>query len=301
VSTLADMGGRVYEMEVSYGKEKKITPNFETEKMPINLENVNKLLGLNLQEKEMKKLLEKMGYAYDKKTVEIPSWRGDVLHEVDLIEDIAIAYGYDNFEPEIPEISTIGKENPRETAKRKISEILSGLNMQEVSNYHLTIKNDQFVKMGIKEKSSSIEVENSKTDYNILRENLTHYLLKILSENIDTDYPQRIFEIGKVFSSKEDIEERESLAMAITPGNFTDLRQMLEYLFRMINVEVKIEEPKETPGYMISGRAAEIHYKNGKIGLCGEIHPKILKNWKIRMPVALLEVDIDRILKDIEN
>ena len=71
--------------------------------------------------------------------------------------------------------------------------------MQEVSNYHLTTLKDQFEKMGINEKVKYIPIENSKTDYNILRENLTHYLLKIFSENVNNDFPQRIFEVGKVF------------------------------------------------------------------------------------------------------
>ena len=69
--------------------------------MKINLENVNKLLGLKLTEKEVAVLLSKMGHNYRKGEVEIPAWRTDILHEHDLIEDIAIAYGYDKFEPEI--------------------------------------------------------------------------------------------------------------------------------------------------------------------------------------------------------
>ena len=124
----------------------------------------------------IKQLLEKMGYNYHKGKAEIPSWRTDVLHEVDLIEDIAIAYGYENFEPEIPEISTIGQEDPKETIKRKISQILSGLNMLGISNYHLTTKDEKLKKMGIPEKQQKafIELENSKTEYNILRKDLSN-------------------------------------------------------------------------------------------------------------------------------
>ena len=160
ITSLADMGGEIYQMEIKYGK-KRITPDLSTEKMKISLENTNKLLGLSLNEKELKQLIEKMGYNYDKGGVEIPAWRTDILHEVDLIEDVAIAYGYENFAPEIPKISTIGEENPKEAIKRKFSEILAGLGMLEVSNYHLTIKKDQFEKMGISKKQEKdfIEVE----------------------------------------------------------------------------------------------------------------------------------------------
>ena len=74
-------------------------------KIKLDLNNVNKLLGLNLKEAEIKKLLEKMGYDYKNKTAFVPAWRTDIMHEVDLIEDIAIAYGYDNFKAEIPHIA----------------------------------------------------------------------------------------------------------------------------------------------------------------------------------------------------
>jgi phenylalanyl-tRNA synthetase beta chain len=298
VSILSDMGGEIFEIETEYGREKKITPNFETEKMQINPERVNQILGLNLTEKDIRKLLEKMGFDCNKNIVEIPPWRIDILHEVDIIEDIAIAYGYDKFIPEIPEISTIGQENPRETVKRKVSEILTGLNILEVSNYHLTTAKDQYEKMGVKEEGV-IEVENSKTDYNILRNSLAPYLLKIFSENVNNEFPQRIFEIGKVFYLKENnLSEKENLSLAIAPGNFTEAKQILNYLFRMMNLQVKLEEPKESPGYFIQGRIAEIMLKDKKVGFMGEIHPKILRNWKIRMPVALLEIDFEEILKD---
>jgi len=181
ITSLADMGGKIYQMELKY-KKPKITPDLSTEKNKISLENTNKLLGLTLTEKELKNLIEKMGHNYNKGEVETPSWRVDILHEVDLIGDVATAYGYDNFIPEIPSISTIGQENPKETAKRKISDILAGLGLLEISNYHLTNRKDQFTKMGFNEKQERgfLEVEESQTDSNILRKALTHYALKIL-------------------------------------------------------------------------------------------------------------------------
>ncbi len=304
VTSLADMGGEIYQMEIGYGK-KKITPNLTTEKKKISLENTNKLLGLNLNEKELKQLVEKMGCNYDKGAVEIPSWRTDILHEVDLIEDVAIAYGYENFVPEIPEISTIGEEDPNETIKRKLSEILTGLGTLEVSNYHLTIKKNQFEKMGVSKKQEKdfIEVEESKTEYSILRKDLTHYLLKNFSENIDSEYPQKIFEIGKVFKLNEEISEKENLAVAFTPGNFTEIKQAIEYLFRMIDVKINITEPQVTsnsPNYFVEGRVAEIKIDEKSVGFIGEIHPKILKNWKIRMPVALFEINLEDVFERLK-
>ncbi len=293
VTNLADMGGKIYQMELHY-KDKKITPNLNPEKIKINQQNVNELLGIELKEKETKNFIEKMGHDYNKKYIETPAWRTDILHEVDIIEDIAIAYGYENFIPEIPKISTVGEENKKEIIKRKIGEILSGMKIIEVSNYHLTTKREQFKNM-ITPEEKVIEVENSKTDFTILRKDLTHYLMKVLSENVDSEYPQKIFEIGKVFTP----DETENLALAITPSNFTEIRQILEYLFKMININIKIGEPEKVPNYFIDGRTAEIKLEDKTIGFIGEIHPKILRNWKIKMPVSLFEVNLEEIFEKI--
>ncbi len=297
ITTLAEMDGKIYQINT------KITPKLETEKRKISLENTNQLLGLDLNEKQLKQLLEKMGHNYNPKTkeVEIAPWRVDILHEVDLIEDIAISYGYENFIPDIPEISTIGEENPKEIVKRKISEILEGLNMLEISNYHLTNKKDQFTKMDILEKQEKefVKIEESKTDYNILRKNLLHYMLKIISENTDSEYPQKMFEIGKVFEDKEKIIEKEKLSAAVIPGNFTEIKQILLYLSEMINVDLIFKEPENNPLHFIEGRTTEIFLDDESIGYLGEVHPKILRNWKIKMPVALFEVDLGKIYQKL--
>lgn len=300
VTNFADMGGKIYQMEIRDSK-KEITPNLNPEKMEISLKNTNKLLGLNLEEKQIKENLEKMGHNYNKGKAEIAAWRTDVLHEVDLIEDIAIGYGYENLKPEIPKIATIGEEDKKEIIKRKIAEILTGLNMVEVSNYHLTTKKEQFSNMGIMEKQEGgfIEIEESKTNYNILRKDLSHYLLKNLSENIDSIYPQRIFESGRIFGIKDEIIETENLAIAISPGNFTESKQILEYLSRMIELKLELKETEIISGHLIEGRTAEITLENKRIGHVGEVHPKILKKWKIKMPVALLEINLEKIFEKI--
>ena len=295
VCDLIDYGGEAYSVEVCY-KNKKEAVDLKSEKMKINLENANKLLGLNLAEKDAKKLLEKMGYDYQNKEAEIPAYRADIMHEVDIIEDMAIAYGYENFQPEIPEIATIGEENKKEIIKRKISEILTGLNMLEISTLHLLTKDDA-KKLNIK----GIEVEESKTDYRILRPNLFSSSLKILSENIDSEYPQRIFEIGKIFSKDENketgISEKTNLIIALTPGNFTELRQVLEYLGRMLNLEFKIADEKKE-GF-IEGRIGKIIFDDKEIGIIGEVHPSMLKLWHIKMPLVVLEINLDEIFEKL--
>jgi len=297
VSVLNEMGGKIYQMKVN----KEMTPNFKSEETKLSIDNANKLLGLELKEKEIKQLLEKMGHSYKNGIVYSPSYRTDILHEVDIIEDIAIAYGYNNFGSIIPAISTIGKEDSKEIIKRKISEILTGLGLLELSNYHLTKKENQFTKMGILEKQEKnfIELEDSKTDFNILRKDLTHYILKIISENSDSEYPQKTFETGRVFNLAIDKEiiETDMLSAAVTPGNFTDIKQILDYLNENLKINLEIKEQEKTDIHFVEGRAGNIFLEEEKIGTVGEIHPKILKNWKIKMPVALFEINLEKIFK----
>ena len=296
----ADMGGKIYQMNIKHKKENYVTPDLTPQKTKLNIENCNKLLGLNLKEKEIEKLLEKMGHDYRKKEVESPAWRTDILHENDIIEDIAIAYGYEKIIPEIPNISSIGQENSKEIYKRKIAEILQGLNMLEISNYHLTTIRDQF-KIANIPKKNYIEVEDSKTEYNILRKNLIHYALKILKENSDSEYPQKIFELGKIFEPNPDkdtgIEEQERLCIAIADAktDFTEIKQALDYLMRMLGKEYSLE-PAESP-YYIDGRCGKIIVNNKEIGYIGEIHPRILNNIKVKMPITALELNVDMLLE----
>jgi len=301
VTCMADMGGKVYQMNLKYGYLKKEnTPDLTPRKMKLSLGNANRLLGININEKQLKQLLEKMGYNYENKTVKIPAWRLDILHEVDLIEDVAIAYGYENFVPEIPKISIIGSEDEKEKIKRSMAWILSGLGFLEVSSYHLN-KKDREENITSREKENAIEVEESKTEYSVLRRDLSHSLLRIFSENIDSEYPQKIFEIGKVFQLvSERVIEKEMLALAISPGNLTDVKQAFEYLFRMLALEVSFSEPKNPPHWFVEGRVAEISLNEKSLGFIGEIHPKILKNWKIKMPIALFEIDLEEVLNKFE-
>jgi phenylalanyl-tRNA synthetase beta chain len=292
VSTFYLMGGKVYQMELSYEK-KIITPDFEPEKMKLSREKVNKLLGLDLKETEIKKFLEKMNHEYKSGVVSVDPIRADILHEVDLIEDIAIAYGYDKFIPEIPEVATIGEISKKEKIKSKIAEIISGLGMLETSSYHLTTKEMQFKKMNVKPENF-IEVKDSKTDYSILRQDLVHYLLRIFSENVDVSYPQEIFQLGKVFKG---YGEKENLAIGLAPANFTKLKQIIEYVGKMIGENLEIKEPVNSPDYFIEGRVGEIFLGNDSLGYFGDVHPKILNNFKIKMPVSVLEISLEKIFR----
>src|SRR3989338_6723847 len=293
VTALADMGGKIFSIEcVQQNKEKNNAPDLIPEKMKISLENTNRLLGLNLKEKDLEKLFSKMGIEYKNKTALIPTWRADILHEVDLMEDIAIAYGYDKLEPTMPNVSTVGEESKESKIKRKISDILTGLGMLEVSSYHL-IKESE-----LQQKNNSIMVENSKTEYKILRPNLLIPVLRILRENKDQEYPQNIFEIGTVFSKGNEetgIKETTNLIILSSPANFTKMKQILNTLTQTLNIDYELSEAAHKQ--LIVGRTASIKVNNKLIGYVGEIHPETLRQWTIKMPCAVIEISLEDIFE----
>ncbi|MDP2947640.1 MAG: phenylalanine--tRNA ligase subunit beta [Nanoarchaeota archaeon] len=301
VSALYEMGGKVYAMNIKDSKEKDfVSPDMTSEEMKFNIVDVEKTLGIKLTEKEVKKFLERMGIGYENRNGQIvaviPAYRTDILHWVDLAEEVAIAYGYENFDAEIPKISTIAEEDKMAKIKRTISQILSGLGLLETSSFHLTTKKN--IKKMDYEFKDFIEILDSKTERDCLRADLMTNLLQILSENSNAQYPQKIFEMGKVFSidatekSETKVIEKENLAIALIDEkmNFTEIKQVLDYLFKMLNLEYKIEGV-ENPGY-ISGRVGKIIVDGKDIGFVGEIAPRVLKNWKIKMPVVAVEIGI---------
>ena len=295
-TTLADMNGKIYQMEIR-DKEKYNTPDLSSQKIKISIENTKKLIGIEVTEKQIEDLLSRMGHSYKNGTVEIGAWRSDIMHEVDLIEDVAIAYGYNNLIPSIPTISTIGEESRESILKRKVSQIFADIGFNEISTYHL-VKKEELDLYGIKD---SIELTDSKTEYKSLRPNLLIPMLRILAENKDVEYPQRVCEIGKVFAKniqkESGIEETEKLIIGISPSNVTEIKQQIDYLFRKLNLEYSIKE--STHYNLIEGRTASVILNNKTIGYFGEVHPNCLKKAGMKMPLSIAEISLEEIYKTI--
>ncbi|MDD4563634.1 MAG: phenylalanine--tRNA ligase subunit beta [Candidatus Nanoarchaeia archaeon] len=305
ISSFEEMGGLIYPVKI-LDKTNRITPELTPQKMDIDLRKINKNLGLDLNEKQITKLLYKMGIELKKQKDQyyalIPPQRTDILHWIDLVEEVAIAYGYNNFKPIIPKISTIAQEHPSSKKRKLISNILIGLGLLEVSSYHLTTKKN--IKKIYFDFNDLIQVENSKTQRDTLRHDLLTNLLEIFSENSDATYPQKIFEIGKVFEKDKEnktqtkVIEKEKLSIALTNENvnYTELKQILDYLFKMLNIiNYKIENNDNHPAY-IKGRSGIIKVGDKEIGTIGEINPRVLKNWKLKMPVVSLELELTFLL-----
>jgi phenylalanyl-tRNA synthetase beta chain len=322
VATLYEMDGKIYAMEIKDSRDGNfVSPDMFPEELPFKIENIEKTLGVSLKEKDVISLLSRMGIcarradgkqiASERRMVaEIPAYRTDILHWIDLTEEVAIAYGYENFKAEIPDISTIAEESLIDKTKRIVGQVLAGLGLLECSSFHLTTKKN--VKKMHYDFSDFIEVEESKTERDVLRMDLMTNLLQILSENSDAAYPQKIFEMGRVFSLCEKMAtgnksqiacvdtgvlEKENLAIAIVDENvnFTEIKQILDYMFKMLGFEYSID-PVDDSNYIV-GRCGKIIVAGVEVGRVGEIAPRVLKNWKIKFPVVGCEIGIGFLLK----
>ncbi|MEA3514154.1 MAG: phenylalanine--tRNA ligase subunit beta [Nanoarchaeota archaeon] len=303
VTALADMGGKVYSMELEYPDKKLVTPNLEPEEMELDIDYINKRLGLQLSEKEIVKCLEKMGYGFNKGKALVPAYRADVLHQVDLAEDVAIAYGYENFEHEIPHLSTIGKESGFAVFKNKINNILAGLGLIEVNTYHITSKNNQTSMMGLD--IPLVELENAlNIEYSSMRAWIIPSIMEVLRSNKHNEYPQNLFNIGIVFkkdkSKETNVKEDTRLAVALCgeDSDFTKIKQVFDYLLKQIDCSYETAET-DHPSF-IPGRVARIAVNSKNIAYIGEISPAILDNFDLQMPVAAFELNLSE-LYEINN
>jgi len=304
VTAFADMGGKIYSMDLEYPDGKKVTPDLEPKKMKLDVDYINKHLGLSLSKKEMEKLFEKMGYGIEGEKVLIPPYRADIMHEVDLAEDVAIAYGYENFEEEIPNVSTVGEESEMSKFQKLVANIMVGLGFVELNTYHLINKEMQTKLMNCEIKF--VELENSLSkEHDTLRAWMIPSSLDVLKNNRHMEYPQKVFDMGSIFKLNDKtemgVEEAIRLSVLITysDADFTEIKQAMDYLLRMLGVEYKVIEV-EHPSF-IPGRVGRVVVDGEKVAYIGEIHPSVLENFELEMPVAALELNLSDLLELIKK
>jgi len=303
-----DRGGELFSVKIKHeDKEEKITPNLEYWKMELNLDYARKISGLDIKKNEVKDLLEKMRYGVEEKDdkiliVHIPPYRTDIMHQYDLIEDLVIAYGYDNVKELELSVATESGLKMKEVLTDKIRELMIGFGLNELLTFSLTNKNKLYKMMNTK-KMPTVEIENAlNNEYSCLRTWLLPGLMETLSINNNKPYPQKVFEIDDcvVPDKNEDTGAKDirKLAVAIADVNadYTLIKALFDSFAELLDLNVEFKETKN--GSFIEGRVASIHYKGKEIGFLGEIHPQVLNNFDIEVPVVALEIELDEILKE---
>jgi phenylalanyl-tRNA synthetase beta chain len=271
----------------------------------VDLDFVNKISGLNLTAKQVCNLLEQARYqtAIKGKKINVlyPAYRQDIMHQRDIVEDVMISFGYNKFQPEQIKYQTIGKIDKKEINSEKVAEKMIELGFQEILSYTLTSKEQLFKKMNLKE-VMVVEIENPiSLNWNVFRSWLLPSLMEFLSNNQHVTYPQKIFEIGDVVLIDERQEtatkDKRRLAAAISDSRvgYEDIAPILDAFLASAKIKYKLKKGKHA--CFIEGRVADVIVNDKKIGFIGEIHPTILKNWHLEMPVAAFEIDLEEIWK----
>src|SRR3989338_4861660 len=201
-SALAERGGQIEEVEIVYKDKKIVTPDFTPKKAHLDPEYCRKIVGLDISDTEMIKLLKEGRYStkLDQKKihVEYPAYRQDIMHQRDLVEDVAIGFGYNDIEPQIPTLPTVGSRDKLEDFTNTLREVCVGLGLQEVLTFVLTNKDNMFKKMGLPE-GKIVEIENPvSSNWSVFRDKLLPNLLEFFAYNKNQEYPQNIFEVGDI-------------------------------------------------------------------------------------------------------
>ncbi len=297
VAALSDRGFAIETVETN-GKH---TPNLEPKKIPVNMDYVNKLLDTDFTRSELKDILAKMCLGFDGSSAIIPPYRTDIMHQIDITEDVAIGKGYGYFEPRIPRVATIAKRNDLAEFSCFLRDAATGLGLQETVGMILTNMEDGFGKMNAPEEESCETVNPVSVECTICRKRILPSLLKVLANNKNRDYPQRIFEIGDVVlpdKTKETgaaVVKMLAAAISNSAASYEEASSYLDALMRELGVDYKLRKAKN-PSF-IDGRCAEIVVNNARMGVIGEIHPQVLANWNIEKPVAAFEVDIEGVFQ----
>lgn len=283
---LAERGFEIYSVAIKQSGKSFIAPIMEQTKAKITPESVEQLTGLKLSPAQIKALLEKMGYEMENGQATLPAYRADYMHPVDIIEDVAIAYGFDKI-AEMPLTSyTVGKKDSKGAMLNPLRKAIVGIGFQEIFSHILTDKNSV--------DGDAVELENFMSEtYSAVRNSLLPQLLDVLAKNRHSEYPQKIFEEGIVATKKSGkIREWHSLALAAahSKADFTEMKQYLSAFFAAAAIKFELR-PTENATF-IKGRVGSIIAGKKGIGLIGEISPAKLEELGIDTPVVAMEIDL---------
>lgn len=290
---LADRGYTIESLTMKYPKTAVKTPVLIQDEIKITQTQIKELIGIELAESEIKKLLRKARYDYDNGTVKIPPFRKDILHPFDVIEDIAIMHGYGKIESLPMQTYTVGGTLALQKFIDKMRLGTIGLQYQETFSPVLTNKKLLYEQARFSD-PGTVEIDNFTSEtYSVVRTTLIPILLDLLSKNKHIDYPQKVFEEGIVTRRHDDaVVDYNFLTLVSTHSHttFTEAKQAADAILSLLGIKGKYEEIEHSS--FISGRAARILVDGTEIAILGEIHPQVLDNFKLELPVTALEINL---------
>ncbi len=275
VAALADRGGEVERITLN-GAPYEILAE---KKWPLPVKESERLLGMAFTHEQVAGLLAKMGYKVEGGFAYAAGYRADIMNEVDLIEDVAIAYGFNNFEPRLPSVSTMGGQK----AQSPYHELLVGLGFDEAVTW--TLSNEEMEKKARLPQGARVEIENPLTvDFTRFRASILPNLLSALSDSKDEKLPIKLYEIGPVAAPQ--LVQSLGIVSMHAKSSFAEIKGVVMALVE--NAEVREEEY----GTFMKGRCAALYIDGKKTGYFGEVAPDVLSAFGLEQPVCAAEISL---------
>jgi phenylalanyl-tRNA synthetase beta chain len=255
----------------------------------------SRLIGIPLTPASMSDLLGKMRFGATpldghRVRVRVPCYRSDIMHDWDIYEDVAIAYGYDRFTPSLPRVFTIGAKHPVTALGEVVRSILTGLGYLEVIPFTLTNERVLFTQMQRTPRPPALRVKYPiSEEHTVIRTAILPLLLETLQANRHRELPQRIFAVGDVVEGKETYP-RVAAASIHPAADFSEAYAATDALLRELGLACEVAESAD-PAF-IDGRRGDVLAGGTARGSFGEIHPAVLAGFELEHPVAALELDL---------
>ena len=300
VAGLSERGGRrigLVHVEAPWGTLKE--PRMEPSKMVLDIEYASRHLGIGFGAGEAAEHLERMRFGATPAgdaAVEalIPRYRVDILHPVDLVEEIMLSIGVDNMPARRPRLMLRGRLLLHRYWERQARLLLAGHGFVEVLGYTL-VPCSHGAEAGI-DREKLVAIENPVGEESgCLRASLLPQLLRLAAAN-QHRVPLRVFEVGEAYiaagSGDTGVEARKRLAILIMDrkAGYEDIQAVVYSLLRLLGDEVLRVERSEHP-LLIPGRTARIETREGLEAVLGEARPEKLEELGVTYPVAVAEID----------
>ena len=303
-SSFAEVGGKIKSMKVKYSDKTITSPDLTPQEANVHVDTTNKLIGgTNLNAEEIKELLLKARFNAEiindnELKVFIPAYRIDILHEVDIVENIAVQYHINAVEAKLPDINTVAWENDWFKSESYIREVMVGMGFQEVMSLMLTNEESHYTKMNQKEEPHVQVARPITIDRTMIRTSLINSLMEFLEDNKHQDLPQKIFEIGDVLylddTRENKVRTSKKLAALIchSTANFTEIKSVITSVISNLGYTMEISDSENKS--FIPGRVADVfgESENTRIeGFFGEISPEVISNFTLEYPVIAFEIE----------
>jgi phenylalanyl-tRNA synthetase beta chain len=301
VEMFKDIGGKVYSLQVNYPNLKIVSPNPKKPTMQVSIDYLNQVLGTDIDINLASELLERMMYVskvIDNNKLEliVPKFRTDVLHDNDVADDLARAYGFSNIIPKESRVVSVAEKLEVSIKQEQINNIMCNMGFVEIMPLTLSSTKNSFDDFLIAGKDYVKLGFSAESSLNIVSNWLLPKLLKTLTFNQHRSYPQKIFacdfvvveDLTKDVKSKNVLKT--SCVIADSKITFTEISSVLLRLVNVLGYELKLE--KKDYNYYMAGRSATVLVDDKVVGTIGELNPKVLINYNYTVPVCGFEIEI---------